>query len=62
MGKPRGSDARHGKLTYVSLYGVGKARELAGESHAKATAALSEAEGNTGDLERVADYIFTRDE
>jgi geranylgeranyl diphosphate synthase type II len=62
LGKPRGSDARHGKLTYVSLFGLERARELAAESHAKAMAALAEAQGETGDLKRIADYIFTRNE
>jgi geranylgeranyl diphosphate synthase type II len=62
LGKPHGSDERHGKLTYVSLFGLDRARELAAESHAKATAALSEATGETDDLRRVADYIFTRNE
>jgi len=62
LGKPRGSDERHGKLTYVSLFGLERARELATESHAKATAALAEAEGETGDLNGIADYIFTRNE
>jgi geranylgeranyl diphosphate synthase type II len=62
LGKPHGSDERHGKLTYVSLFGLDRARELAAESHAKATAALAEAAGGTDDLRRVADYIFTRNE
>jgi geranylgeranyl diphosphate synthase type II len=62
LGKPHGSDERHGKLTYVSLFGLERARELAAESHAKATAALAEADGNTGDLRGIADYIFTRNE
>ncbi len=62
LGKPHGSDERHGKLTYVSLFGLDRARELATESHAKATGALAEAGGDTGDLRRVADYIFTRNE
>jgi geranylgeranyl diphosphate synthase type II len=62
LGKPQGSDERHGKLTYVSLFGLDKARGLASESHAKATAALAEAHGDTDDLRRVADYIFTRHE
>jgi geranylgeranyl diphosphate synthase type II len=62
LGKPHGSDERHGKLTYVSLFGLDRARELASESHAKATAALAEADGETDDLRRVADYIFTRHE
>ncbi|HEU4393345.1 MAG TPA: farnesyl diphosphate synthase [Solirubrobacterales bacterium] len=62
LGKPHGSDERHGKLTYVSLFGLDRARELAAESHAKASAALAEATGQTDDLKRVADYIFTRNE
>jgi geranylgeranyl diphosphate synthase, type II len=62
LGKPHGSDERHGKLTYVSLFGLEQARELAGRSHEKATAALAEAGGETKDLRRVADYIFTRNE
>jgi geranylgeranyl diphosphate synthase, type II len=62
LGKPHGSDERHGKLTYVSLFGLDRARELAAESHAKATAALAEATGETEDLRRIADYIFTRNE
>jgi geranylgeranyl diphosphate synthase type II len=62
LGKPHGSDERHGKLTYVSLFGLDRARELAAESHTKATAALVGATGETEDLRRVADYIFTRNE
>ena len=62
LGKPHGSDERHGKLTYVSLFGLDRARELAAESHGAATAALAEAGGRTEDLRRVADYIFTRNE
>jgi geranylgeranyl diphosphate synthase type II len=62
LGKPHGSDERHGKLTYVSLFGLERARELAAESHAKALAALAGASGETDDLKRVADYIFTRNE
>ena len=38
------------------------ARELAAESHEKATERLAQASGDTDDLKRVADYIFTRHE
>ncbi|HEV7562652.1 MAG TPA: farnesyl diphosphate synthase, partial [Solirubrobacterales bacterium] len=62
LGKPHGSDERLGKTTYVSLFGLDRARELAAESHAKATADLAEASGETDDLRSVADYIFTRNE
>ncbi len=61
LGKPSGSDERHGKVTYVSLFGLERARSLAEESHAGARAALADAGGDVGDLERIADFIFTRD-
>jgi geranylgeranyl diphosphate synthase, type II len=60
LGKPQGSDERHGKRTYVSVFGLERARELAGESHAKARAALAEADARTGTLEQITDYILTR--
>jgi geranylgeranyl diphosphate synthase type II len=60
LGKPSGSDARHGKVTYVSLYGLDRARELAAKSHREALAALGGASGETGTLRQIADFIFTR--
>jgi geranylgeranyl diphosphate synthase type II len=60
LGKPHGSDERHGKVTYPSLFGLERARELAGESHAKAIAALERAQPATDDLRRVTDFIHTR--
>jgi geranylgeranyl diphosphate synthase, type II len=60
LGKPQGSDERHGKATYVSVFGLGRARELARESHAEARAALAEADGDTSRLGQIADYILTR--
>jgi geranylgeranyl diphosphate synthase type II len=60
LGKPHGSDERHGKLTYVSLYGLDRARELAAESHGKARASLADAQGETADLELITDFIHTR--
>jgi geranylgeranyl diphosphate synthase, type II len=59
-GKPRGSDQRHGKATYVSVHGLQHARNLARESHGKAREALSEADGETLRLGQIADYILTR--
>jgi geranylgeranyl diphosphate synthase type II len=61
LGKPQGSDERHGKRTYVSVFGLERARELARESHAKARAALEEANGGTRTLEQITDYILTRE-
>ena len=60
LGKPHGSDERHGKLTYVSLFGLERARELAAESHAKAHEALAEARGDDRRPEQIADFIYTR--
>jgi geranylgeranyl diphosphate synthase type II len=60
LGKPRGSDERHGKRTYVSAFGLERARELSRESHRKARAALEEAGGRTATLEQMTDYILTR--
>ncbi|HEY6637223.1 MAG TPA: farnesyl diphosphate synthase [Solirubrobacterales bacterium] len=60
LGKPSGSDERHGKLTYVSAYGLDEARELASESHRKAREALAETDAKTDDLARITDFIHTR--
>ncbi len=60
LGKPQGSDERHGKLTYVSVYGLDRARELAAESHRNARAALTESGFETDTLDRITDYILTR--
>jgi geranylgeranyl diphosphate synthase type II len=61
LGKPQGSDERHGKRTYVSVFGLDRARELAAESHRKARAALASTGGRTGTLEQITDYILTRE-
>jgi geranylgeranyl diphosphate synthase type II len=60
LGKPHGSDERHGKVTYVSLFGLERARQLAEESHAKAVDALNRAAPATDDLSRMTDFIHTR--
>jgi geranylgeranyl diphosphate synthase type II len=57
LGKPRGSDERHGKVTYVSRYGLEGAREMAAESHRKARAALPP---GADELAQVTDFISTR--
>ena len=60
LGKPHGSDERHGKLTYVSLFGLERARELATESHRKAHEALSAVRDDPRDLSQITDFIYTR--
>jgi geranylgeranyl diphosphate synthase type II len=63
LGKPSGSDERHGKATYVSVFGLDGARRLADESHARAREALDAIEfrGDAGDLRAVSEYIHSRD-
>jgi geranylgeranyl diphosphate synthase, type II len=61
IGKPRGSDERHGKATYVSRYGLQGARALAADAHGKARAALRRAApGRAQELEQITDFIATR--
>jgi geranylgeranyl diphosphate synthase, type II len=61
LGKPSGSDQRHGKRTYVSEHGLERARELATASHAAARAALAGAAGaGAPELEQITDFIYTR--
>ena len=60
LGKPCGSDERHGRRTYVSVFGLERARELAVDSHRGAVAALAACGPGTETLEQVTDYILTR--
>jgi geranylgeranyl diphosphate synthase, type II len=60
LGKPSGSDERHDKLTFVSAFGLERARELASESHRNARQALAQAAARTDDLARITDFIHTR--
>jgi geranylgeranyl diphosphate synthase type II len=73
LGKPRGSDERHGKRTYVSEFGIDRARELAADSHRMAREALAQTavedpngagEGGSApsaeQLEQIADFIYMR--
>jgi geranylgeranyl diphosphate synthase type II len=66
LGKPHGSDERHGKRTYVSEFGLDRARQLAARSHVGAREALTEAGRGVGrphatdELEQITDFIYTR--
>jgi geranylgeranyl diphosphate synthase type II len=62
LGKPQGSDQRHGKLTYVTRYGLEGARAMAAESHRNAHAALGRATAGSGaaELGQITDFIATR--
>jgi geranylgeranyl diphosphate synthase, type II len=61
LGKQRGSDERLGKRTYVSEFGLDRARELARESRRRALAALATAApAGAAELEQITDFIATR--
>jgi geranylgeranyl diphosphate synthase, type II len=61
LGKPSGSDARHGKRTYVSEHGLTRARALANASHEAARNALAgAAPSGAPELEQITDFIYTR--
>ena len=61
LGKPSGSDERHGKRTYVSEHGLERARELASRSHAAARAArAAAAPAGADELEQITDFVYTR--
>lgn len=63
LGKPSGSDERHGKATYVSVFGLERARALADEKHERVKNLLASIgfQGDAGDLRSVSEYIFSRD-
>jgi geranylgeranyl diphosphate synthase type II len=61
LGKQQGSDARLGKRTYVTEFGLEGARRLAGESHDRARSALrSAAPVGASELEQITNFIATR--
>ena len=63
-GKTGGTDERLGKRTYVSLFGLERARSLAAESHGRARAALDTARewlpAEPRDLELLTDFMYGR--
>ena len=63
LGKPQGSDERHGKRTYVSEFGLDGARELAARVATRKAASRARRGGaatGAAELEQITDFIFTR--
>jgi len=61
IGKPVGSDAKNDKVTYVTLYGVEGAQQMAYEEVEQAKNALQNLKGNTKNLTALADFLLTRE-
>jgi geranylgeranyl diphosphate synthase type II len=61
LGKPQGSDERHGKRTYVTEYGLEGARDMATGLHDAASVALRSAvPSGAEDLHTLTAFIHTR--
>ncbi len=61
LGKPAGSDADHGKTTYVTVLGLARARALAAESAARASALVAALPGRPEALAAIVARVYTRD-
>lgn len=60
LGKPIGSDEANNKTTFVTLYGLEKAKELAKEFTNNALAALECFKGDTTNLKLITNYLLDR--
>ncbi|MCQ2740971.1 MAG: polyprenyl synthetase family protein [Alphaproteobacteria bacterium] len=60
MGKTLGKDQEQNKLTFVSLYGLDQARNIATDLIQKAKQSLDIFEKDTTDLKELADFIICR--
>ena len=60
LGKTPGKDEAAGKVTYVSLYGVDRARELADEARARVGASLEALDADTSVLAELTETIRER--
>ncbi|UCG78847.1 MAG: polyprenyl synthetase family protein [Nitrospirota bacterium] len=60
LGKPSGSDQEKSKMTYPSLYGIERSREIAAELVDNAKTAAGKIEGDPSILIDLADYLLER--
>jgi geranylgeranyl diphosphate synthase type II len=61
LGKTAGKDRQAGKVTYVSRFGLDRARELADQAVERAEARLAELAGDTAGLRAVTAYLAGRE-
>ena len=60
LGKTPGKDVQAEKATYISLYGIEKAREMAQKVHAEALEKLAALDRDAALLKEIADYVLYR--
>lgn len=60
LGKTAGKDEKANKATYVSLYGLTEAQNLAQKVHAQALESLKNIDRDTGILRELVDFILHR--
>lgn len=60
LGKPIGSDSENNKTTFVTLYGLEKAKEIAKELTDDALNLLKTFNGDTDSLEQLTHYLLNR--
>ena len=60
LGKPVGSDAKNGKTTFVTLYGMQRAKEIAAELTDSALMLLDGFNGDTANLKELTKYLLNR--
>ena len=61
LGKPAGSDERHGKATHVTVLGLERTRALAEHTRERALALLAEVDADTATLRALALKVADRD-
>lgn len=60
LGKPIGSDDKNGKTTYVTLFGLEKAKKIAEDLSNEALQILKEFKGDTTNLELLTNFLLNR--
>jgi geranylgeranyl diphosphate synthase type II len=60
LGKPIGSDERANKMTYPSIYGIEKSRDIATELISSAVSSLSSFSSKADPLRQLAEYLLNR--
>lgn len=60
LGKPVGSDEKNSKTTFVTIYGIEKAKEFASQYTDEALSALDSFDGDNSTLKALTEYLLKR--